>query len=91
MIISAVSTAGVSGLLAFLVGHAFADLAWFSFVSYSIYKSRKFLSQRIVKTILFGSAIILISLAIYLPFSLYFQVNMLVNAFIRFWAKRFYS
>ncbi len=72
LIISAVSFAGASGLLAFLVGHAFADLAWFSFVSYSIHKSRKFLSRRIVKAILFGSSIVLISLAIYLPFSLYF-------------------
>ncbi|MBS7653753.1 LysE family transporter [Candidatus Bathyarchaeota archaeon] len=90
LIMSAVSIAGASGLLAFLFGHAFADLAWFSFKSYSIHKSRKFLSRRIVKAILFGSSIVLISLAIYLPFSLYFQVNMLVNAFIRFWTKRFY-
>ena len=90
LIMSAISIAGAPGLLSFLVGHAFADLAWFSFVSCSIHKSRKFLSWRIVRAILFASSVALISLAIYLPFSLYFQVNMLVNAFMRSLTKRFY-
>jgi len=50
------TSAGVIGFTAFLIGHATADLLWFSFISFSVDKGRRLLNERIVKAILLGSA-----------------------------------
>lgn len=66
MITSFISLAGLPGFLSFLVGHAAADLSWFSFVSYSVCKGRRIMNKVIIQVILFASAIFLIIFAAYL-------------------------
>ena len=53
-------TAGAIGFIAFFLGHSAADMGWFSFVSYSVAKGRRYLNQNVVKYIIFGSAIFLV-------------------------------
>ncbi len=62
MIKYSMDVAGLSGLLAFIVGHALADLGWFGLVSYSAYKGKSLLNERMVKLIIAGSAIFLLFL-----------------------------
>ena len=52
--------AGLAGFVAFFVGHASADLFWFSFVSYSVHKGRKFLNLRAIQLVVFASGVFLI-------------------------------
>lgn len=52
----ALSSAGILGFIAFLFGHAAADLVWFSFISWSISKGKNYLNPKAVKFILLGSA-----------------------------------
>ncbi|MCW4020884.1 MAG: LysE family translocator [Candidatus Bathyarchaeota archaeon] len=54
------ASAGAAGFTAFLIGHAVADLSWFTFISYSVDKGRTLLSRKVVQTILLGSAILLL-------------------------------
>lgn len=54
---TSISVAGIFGFIAFLVGHAVADLGWFGFVSYSVNKGKKFLSLSAIRYLLLGSAI----------------------------------
>ena len=68
---TSITVAGVAGFLAFLVGHAGADLGWFWFVSYSVDKGKKFLSQRTVSYLVFGSAIFLFFFGIWFLYSTY--------------------
>ncbi|MDI6821583.1 MAG: LysE family transporter [Actinomycetota bacterium] len=56
--------AGIIGFTAFLIGHISADLGWFGFVSYSIDKGKKFLSDILLKYIVVGSGIFLVILGI---------------------------
>lgn len=63
IITSSVSIAGLPGFLSFLVGHAAADLSWFSFVSYSIYKGKRVMNRIVIQAILFASAFFLIAFA----------------------------
>jgi threonine/homoserine/homoserine lactone efflux protein len=65
----ALSSAGTAGFIAFLIGHAAADLLWFSFISWSIEKGRNYLNQRAVKAILIGSAVFLLLFGSYLLLS----------------------
>jgi threonine/homoserine/homoserine lactone efflux protein len=55
------ATAGAVGFIAFLTGHAAGDLLWFSFISYSVDKGRRFLSLKVVRFILSGSALFLMA------------------------------
>lgn len=61
-----VSSAGMIGFIAFLAGHAAADLLWFSFISYSVDKGRNYLNQKAIKAILLGSAMFLAVFGIFL-------------------------
>lgn len=54
-----VQLAGLAGFIAFSLGHAAGDLAWFGFVSYTVHGGRKFLSARVIKYIILGSAVFL--------------------------------
>lgn len=64
VMMSSISTDGVLGFFFFLIGHAAADLSWFSFVGYSIYRGRKILGRKIIRVVLISSAVFLIYLAI---------------------------
>jgi threonine/homoserine/homoserine lactone efflux protein len=50
---------GVPGILAFFVGHISADLAWYSFVSYSVHMGGRYVSTRALKGVLFVCSIFL--------------------------------
>jgi len=63
------ASAGAFGFVAFLIGHAAADLSWFSFVSYSVDSGKSYLNQRMVRAILSGSALFLAIFGLYLIFS----------------------
>ncbi|MCX8082018.1 MAG: LysE family translocator [bacterium] len=63
---------GIKGLIYFFMGHILADLVWYSFVSYSIEKSKKIISQKVYIKILNICGIILIL------FGLYFGITSLI-------------
>jgi len=65
----ALSSAGAVGFIAFLTGHAAADLLWFSFISWSVEKGRSYLNPKAVKAILIGSAVFLVLFGSYLLLS----------------------
>ena len=65
----ALSSAGIAGFIAFLFGHAAADLLWFSFISWSVEKGRSYLNPKAVKVILLGSAAFLLVFGVYLLLS----------------------
>lgn len=65
----ALSSAGTAGFIAFLIGHAAADLLWFSFISWSVEKGRNYLNPKAVKAILIGSAVFLLLFGSYLLLS----------------------
>jgi threonine/homoserine/homoserine lactone efflux protein len=65
----ALSSAGPVGFTSFLIGHAAADLLWFSFISWSVEKGRNYLNQRAIKAILIGSAVFLLIFGSYLLLS----------------------
>ncbi|MBS7639359.1 MAG: LysE family transporter [Candidatus Bathyarchaeia archaeon] len=73
LITSSLSIAGLPGLIYFLLGHAAADLSWFSFVSYSVCKGRRILSRRAIQIILFVSAAFLVAFAFHLILSAWLQ------------------
>lgn len=55
-----IAVAGTIGFIAFVIGHAGADLGWFGFVSYSVDKGKGLLSKNLIKYIMLGSAIFLV-------------------------------
>ncbi|HPP05595.1 MAG TPA: LysE family transporter [Spirochaetota bacterium] len=57
------------GIGVFFVGHILADFLWYSIVSFSIYKSKKFINLRLYKIIMLLCAILII------VFSLWFGYN----------------
>ncbi|HOL22793.1 MAG TPA: LysE family transporter [bacterium] len=63
------SEKGLIGLSFFFTGHILADIIWYSFVSYSISKSKKFLSLKVYKRILGICASIIILFGIYFGIS----------------------
>jgi len=65
----ALSSAGAAGFIAFIIGHATADLFWFCFISWSVEKGKNYLNPKAVKTILIGSAIFLMFFGSYLLLS----------------------
>lgn len=60
---------GILGFLFFIIGHAAADLSWFSFVGYSVYKGRRVLNKKVIQAILLSSAAFLIFCGIYVVFA----------------------
>jgi len=51
---------GVQGVIAFFAGHILSDLAWYSFVSYGIQFGGRYMSIKVLKSILFFCSIFLI-------------------------------
>ncbi|MCM8762397.1 MAG: LysE family translocator, partial [Candidatus Omnitrophica bacterium] len=60
---------GIKGLFLFFTGHILADLIWYSFVSYSIGKSKRIISQNIYRKILSICGLILILFGLYFGIS----------------------
>ena len=52
---------GLGGLIAFMAGHWMADLSWFTFVSWSVHKSRAFIGVREYRIILLVCGSLLIA------------------------------
>lgn len=74
LIMNSFSMAGILGFMLFLIGHAAADLLWFTLVSYSVHRGRRVLSKRIIRAIPLSSAIFLIAFAAYIMLSVWIGV-----------------
>ncbi|HNQ35559.1 MAG TPA: LysE family transporter [bacterium] len=59
---------GLPGLLFFFTGHILADLAWYSFVSFSLSRGRRFVSLKVYRSILAACAAVVISFGLYFGF-----------------------
>jgi len=57
--------AGVLGFALFLIGHGAADMGWFSSIAYCVDRGRRFMSDRILRYLVVGSALFLMGLGIY--------------------------
>ncbi|MCS7120794.1 MAG: LysE family transporter [Nitrososphaerota archaeon] len=62
-------TLGPLGFVVFLIGHASADLLWFSLIGFSIDKGRNIIGEKTVKAILLSSAVFLLIFGAYLIFT----------------------
>jgi len=51
---------GIAGLAAFFSGHILADLAWYSLVSFSVAAGKKFVTDRIYRTIIAVCGLVLL-------------------------------
>ncbi len=60
---------GIPGVAAFFIGHIFADLAWYTCVSFGVAKGRHFCSDFLYKKLIGGCAIFLILFAFYFFYS----------------------
>ncbi len=60
---------GIIGIVAFFTGHILGDLAWYSGVSFGVYKGKKFLNDAVYKKIVFICALILICFSLYFIWS----------------------
>lgn len=67
--------AGYLAIGIFFAGHILADLAWYTVVSFTISKGRRFISQKVYKGIIFVCGIILIG------FGIYFGMNSLILSY----------
>ncbi|NPV51481.1 MAG: LysE family transporter [Candidatus Methanofastidiosum sp.] len=56
---------GFMGVFLLFIGHWFSDLSWYSFLSFSVSKGKKFISARVYEVILFTCGIFLLSLGLY--------------------------
>lgn len=53
------------GLIAFFIGHIFADFLWYSLISFSIYKSKRFINIVLYRVIMLICAIFIIFFSLY--------------------------
>lgn len=60
---------GYAGVIAFFLGHIFADFIWYFFISFSITKGKTFISDKLYKIIIFICATTLIYFAITFGYS----------------------
>lgn len=56
---------GFMGVFFLFVGHWFADVSWYSFLSFSVSKGKKFISARTYEIILFACGLFLLSIGVY--------------------------
>ncbi len=52
LILSAYKAFGIAGVVIFYLGHTLADLTWYSFISYLISKTRRFINLKIYKVVI---------------------------------------
>ena len=62
---------GLLGISVFFMGHILADFSWYSFISFSISKGRRFISKRVYKSIIAICGLTLIG------FAFWFAINTL--------------
>jgi threonine/homoserine/homoserine lactone efflux protein len=60
---------GIAGVIAFFIGHIFADLAWYAFISFSVAKGRSYFNDNVYRRLIGGCAIFLIIFAGYFFYS----------------------
>ncbi|ACI20491.1 MULTISPECIES: LysE family transporter [Thermodesulfovibrio] len=60
---------GAFGIAIFFLGHIMGDLAWYSSVSFGIYKGKKFLSDSLYKKMVFICSLILIGFSFYFVYT----------------------
>lgn len=60
---------GIKGILFFFAGHILADLLWYTFVSYSIDKGKRFISEKTYREILGICAVVIIIFGLYFGIS----------------------
>ena len=60
---------GLLGIVIFFIGHQTADFAWYSLVSTTVGKGRRFFSDRVYRGIIAVSAVVLIGFAVYFGWS----------------------
>jgi len=56
---------GAFGIIAFFTGHILGDLAWYSTVSFGVYKGKKFLNDGLYRKMIFICSLILIGFSFY--------------------------
>lgn len=56
---------GFIGVFLLFLGHWFADVSWYSFLSFSVSKGKKFIGARVYEVILFTCGVFLLSLGVY--------------------------
>ena len=56
-------TAGWLGLVVFFAGHICGDLGWYSMISFSVSRGRRYIQGRLYKGLLIGCALILLAMA----------------------------
>lgn len=56
---------GFIGVFLLFIGHWFADVSWYSFLSFSVSKGKKFISAKVYEVILFACGIFLILLGVF--------------------------
>jgi threonine/homoserine/homoserine lactone efflux protein len=55
---------GPLGVVAFFAGHQAADVAWYAFIAQAVHSGRRFLSDRVYRTLLGACALMLVVLAV---------------------------
>jgi threonine/homoserine/homoserine lactone efflux protein len=65
MLLEGYNKLGTTGMLLALIGHWFADLSWFLFVSMATSKSRRIMDETWYKRIRIGLSVLLLGLGIY--------------------------
>jgi len=60
---------GILGVASFYLGHIFADLAWYAFVSMGVAKGRRFFSDTVYRRLIGGCASFLVLFACYFFYS----------------------
>jgi threonine/homoserine/homoserine lactone efflux protein len=60
---------GVTGVVAFFLGHILADLIWYAAVSFTVAHGRRFMSDQIYKGVIACCAVVLLVFGVYFGFS----------------------
>jgi threonine/homoserine/homoserine lactone efflux protein len=56
---------GIAGVVVFFLGHIFADLAWYSVISYAVARGRKVMGDKSYRTVLALCALFLIAFGVW--------------------------
>ncbi|MEW6592989.1 MAG: LysE family transporter [Candidatus Hadarchaeota archaeon] len=64
MLAEAWVAASAAGVVAWLTGHFLADISWFSFVSYSVHKGKRFMGERGHRALLAACGLILFAFGV---------------------------
>jgi threonine/homoserine/homoserine lactone efflux protein len=65
MLMEALLTAAILGLIFWIIGHFLADLTWYSFVSYLTWKGREIIGLKVYKMIIIVCGVVLLFFGVY--------------------------